>query len=211
MPDHVQELAIRALVEHDPQAWPELFAVMTPRLYGLARRLGVPEDRCEDLLQETWCKLLRYAWHEGIPFVPVAFKTLRNLWIDAVRREARRPRLASLADGDGQADDGPSAADLLAALERAEHIRACLDRLTEEERNLIRWHYGEEQLSHAAIGARLGLTAAQVRGKCYRAVQKFLAHVEGDETAAAPRPARARRRAPSRNPGGARPPAPEKS
>jgi RNA polymerase sigma factor (sigma-70 family) len=194
MADPLQELAARALDERDPVAWRALFEAMTPRLYGLAQYLEVPADRREDLVQDTWHRLLKVRWRPDIDFAPYALQTLRNLWTDILRREGRRPAPVPLADGDGHADGRATAEEVLVSLDRAAHIRGCLGRLSGEERAIIGWHYGEERLSHAEIGRRLGLDKAQVRARCYRAAQKLLAWVDAEEEQPPARAPRKRRR-----------------
>lgn len=178
MSERTQDLAVRALIDRDEQAWQELFAEMTPRLWGLAERLGVPADRCEDLLQTTWYKMLKADWSAEVPFVPFIFTVLRNAWTDFCRSDRRRPAPLPLLDGDDKAAVVP---DLFGALEKAQRLRECLEKLTERDRKIIQWHHGEEKLSHAEIGRRLGLSESQVKNLCYRAVRRLLALLGGDK------------------------------
>jgi RNA polymerase sigma factor (sigma-70 family) len=184
--DPLQELATRALVDGDATAWQELFHTLMPRLYGLAASLGVPVDRREDLLHDTWARLLDSAWHPGIPLDHYAFTILRNLWFDQCRRSRRRRPPDNLRDGQEAVDHAATPLDRLLSEEEAGHIRTALARLSEQDQSLIRWHFGEDHLSHAEIGERLGLSESQVKGRCYRAAQKLLREL-GKESAPARR------------------------
>jgi RNA polymerase sigma factor (sigma-70 family) len=179
MADQHQDLAFRAMFIRDEAAWDELFKAVTPRLYGLARKLGVPKDKREDLLHATWARLLKVPWRNGFDFASYALKTLRNLAIDVRRADRRRPLLAQLQEGYEQADERATPLEHLLARERADHICACLDQLTEQQQTIIRLHYGEERMPHAEIGKLLDLSESQVRNLCYRAVLKLLELLEG--------------------------------
>lgn len=174
MPPSIGELAQKALVEGDQRAWRGLFEALTPRLLGFARRLGATAPEAEDIVQQTWLRVIKAGFDPGSDFVAFVFKITRNLWLDVIRRNSRRPASQPIA-GDGiAATNSPEPIDWLFALENAEQIRSCLNQLPEVDRQIIVWHFGEEPMTHSEIATRLGKTENQVKGLCFRAVRKLL-------------------------------------
>jgi len=82
-----------------------------PPLYRTAFRLTGNREDAEDLTQETFLKAYRSLDQLAGPSGARAwlFRILRNSWIDRLRKDARRPRMAVL-DPEEEADELPQLA-----------------------------------------------------------------------------------------------------
>ena len=74
MAEWIDQLAADAL-DGDKAAWGELYEALAPRLFWLFRRKGASEQQAEDLVQETWIRILRkpHLYDRGRPFEPYLF------------------------------------------------------------------------------------------------------------------------------------------
>jgi RNA polymerase sigma-70 factor, ECF subfamily len=151
-----------------PAAEAELCRRLSPRVrvYGL-RHLRDPvavADLAQDVLLMVIEKLRAGAIREP-PFVGAfVLGICRQMIVDQRRTRLRRERLLDVY----QADLEPQSADIGPALD-AERLRACLEELPERDRSVLVMSFFAEQEADA-VGAQLGLTAANVRVIRHRAV-----------------------------------------
>jgi RNA polymerase sigma-70 factor, ECF subfamily len=119
-------------------AWRELYSATAPLLTRYLRARGVPD--ADDVVGETFIRVVRnidrFEGDEG-SFRTWVFTIGRNLVIDDVRRQARRPSDAVTADHlvaigpTGDAED-----DAMAALGR-QRVGTTLERLSPDQRDVL--------------------------------------------------------------------------
>ena len=126
----------------------ELFAAQRPRLWGLAYRLTGSGADAEDVVQESFARLLERPPAEGQPPRPWLVRVAVNLSIDALRRRRRRaypgpwlPAPAERSDEDwldSFASPAPDASLRYDLLESASYASlVALEALTPRERAVL--------------------------------------------------------------------------
>jgi RNA polymerase sigma-70 factor, ECF subfamily len=154
----------------DDHAFEELYVALCPRLQRYAVWLVRDRARAEDLVQQTFEKLLLRRGHfqRGSAVTPWAFSILRN----QVRDQKKRPRIELLSP-DGQEDEGqlssrPDPQMCAEAKELEARIRVAIDGLCPSQRQAFELvHYGE--LSHAEAAEVLDATVAGIKSRLQRA------------------------------------------
>lgn len=168
---------VRAALAGDESAWDALIQRYQRYIFGTLRRLGAEGDDAEDLFQAVCLKLflhlkdLRDTRRLGPWLAAVA---RQELWRRA-RRRADLPLDAATADTT-PADD-PDPADALADVERAHHVRQCVDELPENCRRLLNLLYAEES-AYADVAAQLGIPVGSIgptRARCLERLRRKLA------------------------------------
>ena len=152
----------------DEGAVSALYDVYAAPLYGFAlRRLGDPM-LAEELVQLVMTKL----WQRADRFDPArgsvrtwVFTIARSSVIDLHRRQ---PRAQPSADLPEQAE----IVDELGSLLRAEAVRAALDRLSSEHREILELAYFRG-LAQAEVADRLGLPLGTVKSRTFYALKAF--------------------------------------
>ena len=155
----------------------ELYLALGPMVLGYLRRL-VPPDDTEDVLQrvffEVWRNRDRFdptrsleAWVLGIA---------RKRAIDHLRRThkggATGPRQATTSIeelGDIAGEDGRDLADRYV---RAAEVRRALDRLPDEQKQVLTLAYFGE-LTQVEIAERLGLPLGTVKARMFRGLRRL--------------------------------------
>lgn len=120
-----------------------------------------------DATQQTFLKAWRAAstYDAGRDFAPWIYAIARRTSIDIYRKE--RP-VMPLADID-KVDHGP---DLEGVWESFE-VRLALDRLTDDEREVVRLSHFEG-LTHSQIADRLGIPLGTVKSRSHRAHRRLV-------------------------------------
>ena len=147
-----------------PKALGELVEQLSPRLLRLAWRLTGRREAAEDLVQDTFARLLpALERFEGRARIDTyAVRVLSNLWKNRLRRRSRSPLVAWFRrDGGDEGDDGPwepageepGPADVLERDERAARIR--------------------ERVRQLAPDRRLALLLREVEGMSYEAIAEI--------------------------------------
>lgn len=167
------DATIRDLVQRaaagDAGAFGALFDQFGPRVHRFIQlRVREPAD-AEDLLQGVFLKVLqslpRYQ-ERGLPFAAWLFQIARNAIIDYGRTS--HP-LASLDAATHQPGGGDDPADLVALAGERERLRATLDRLPADQRDVLIYRYFAG-LSTREIGALMGRREGSVRTLQFRAL-----------------------------------------
>ncbi|MBK9128106.1 MAG: RNA polymerase sigma factor [Phycisphaerales bacterium] len=175
----------------DPAALDELVTRYSSRLFGLLYRLTGSRDVSEDLLQETYLRMVRTIGeyeHVG-RFEAWLFRIAANLARDRARKHARRGEASPLAAG-REDEDCPGGAvpeaptgDPWAALERDESVRALAAALQElpapDREVLLLRHYGE--LSFKEIAEYLEIPLGTALARAHRALLKLKAKMRTAE------------------------------
>jgi RNA polymerase sigma factor (sigma-70 family) len=128
----------------------------------LTQRTGDP-DRAADVAQDTFLKLAAVGGAATIdnPRAYV-YRVANNLAIDTMRREARRrARQAAPEAGEAVADPTPSPETALLSKERLDQLDSALGELPSKAR-LALLYFRVDELSHAEIAARLGVSQSMV-------------------------------------------------
>src|SRR5512144_429843 len=137
-----EEALMEAYVAGDAGAFERLFRSLAPSLRAFFARSVGQGAAAEDLVQTTFLKLhaARGAWRSGERLRPWAFTIAARVRVDWLRSQGRTER--ELEEGEGVADPDPSGdpAEALVAEERAERVRAALDRLPEPQRVVVHLH-----------------------------------------------------------------------
>jgi RNA polymerase sigma factor (sigma-70 family) len=182
-----EEALMEAYVAGDAGAFQRLFRLLAPSLHAFFQRTVGSGPAAEDLLQTTFLKLhgARGSYRRGERLRPWVFTIAARVRVDWLRRNGRRGEEEEL-DGDAVADPegaGDPGQELLGK-ERAERVRAALDRLAEPQRVVVHLHRFEG-LGFAEIGRVLGITesAAKVRAfRAYARLRILLADLVSEET-----------------------------
>lgn len=176
---------------HDPEALHALFDLYHRRVFGLLYRLTGSRDSAEDLLQETFLRLVRHigSYDHAGRFEAWLFRIAANLARDHARKHRRRGPTASLdgdADGTGLLDrlaaepDDPASG--LLAEEQRRRLAELLERLSPQDREILMLrHYGE--LSFQEIAELLGIPLGTALARAHRALKRLRASFEQSEAA----------------------------
>jgi RNA polymerase sigma-70 factor (ECF subfamily) len=168
----------------DRAAFARLFAFYAPRVKAYLRRLGTEDAAVEDLVQEVMLTM----WRRAHLFAPGrgtlstwVFTIARNKRVDARRREryaAFEPEAATaLLD---EPDPTPAADGLLASREMSELVARALERLPEDQAEVVRIFYYDEK-PHSVIAAELGLPFGTVKSRLRLALGKLRTMLGGTE------------------------------
>ncbi|HZP31587.1 MAG TPA: sigma-70 family RNA polymerase sigma factor [Acidimicrobiia bacterium] len=160
-----------------------LVAALQPDALRLARHLLGSGSEAEDLAQTAVLRVLARA--DAITDASTAraylFTTVRNLWRNQLRARDRRRILQETAAGrSGTLHPGPED-EAVSVLER-ETARAAFDALPASSQEVI-WLRYVDRLDYAALGARLGVSAAAARQRVHRARDQLVAAcIDADAT-----------------------------
>jgi RNA polymerase sigma-70 factor (ECF subfamily) len=184
------ELLQRAC-RREPVALTELIERYSPRVFGLLFRLTRSRDAAEDLLQETFLRVVRTIEnyeHTG-RFEPWLFRIAANLARDRARRHVRRGERTSVDAAwmdelpQATAPDADSATNPLERMERGEareRLQAALDQLSAPEREIVLLrHYSE--LSFREIADLLGVPLGTALARAHRALKHLRTHLTDAE------------------------------
>ncbi|WP_193369019.1 sigma-70 family RNA polymerase sigma factor [Pelagibius marinus] len=171
-PDPAALLAAIA-TRRDREAFKQLFAQFAPRVKAFARRSGadgqVAEDLAQDVMLTVWRRAGQYDRDKAAASTWI-FTIARNRRIDMLRREARPdfdPQDPSL-----KAEEGPPADERLHGRRQARALRRAVDRLPEEQAELMRLAYFEDK-SHGVIAEELDLPLGTVKSRLRLAMRKL--------------------------------------
>lgn len=163
--------------EGDLDALGELFERFHRRLYAFAMRIVGHPPTAEDLVQEVFCRVLKYrhTFRDDGDVSVWLYRLCRNVCFDHLRKTGRAQSVAFADEfGDEGAPEPTSDEPLpLASLESSESIEllsSALDRLPHETRELLvlaRF----EKLRYEQIGHLLGCTVGAVKVRVHRATK----------------------------------------
>jgi RNA polymerase sigma factor (sigma-70 family) len=164
-------LMISVRVHKDKVAFAALFAHFAPRVKGFLMKSGTDAATAEDCAQDVMATL----WNKAHLFDPArasvatwVFTIARNRRID-IARKARRPEPEDVSWGP---DEEPDNADVYAAAQEAERLRAALSELPENQRLLIqRAYFGE--LSQSKLAEETGLPLGTIKSRIRLALERL--------------------------------------
>lgn len=154
-------LAVRD--QRDRAAFARLFAHFAPRVKGMLMRSGMGAAAAEDVVQDVMLAV----WHKAAQFDPARaqvsgwiYRIARNRQVDLARKAGRPLPEAVETETPPEADPGAQ----LALAQEAGELRAALDRLTPEQREVIsRAYLGD--LTHGEIRAETGLPLGTIKSR----------------------------------------------
>ncbi len=173
-----QELVslVRRVAEGDQSALATLYDATNRLLYGLVLRVlsdvSSAEEVLLDVYTQVWRQAASYDTSRGSPLAWLttiarsrAIDRLRSGWQDQQRKEP----LDMLGDAPA---DSASPEDLTVASERQRFVRAALDSLSPEQREVIELAY-YSGLSHSEIAARLNQPLGTVKTRTRLGMMKL--------------------------------------
>jgi RNA polymerase sigma-70 factor (ECF subfamily) len=145
------------------------------RLFA-ARRVG-DATAAEDVAQETLRRVvdaLRAGRVENIDAIAgFVFQTAKHVCMHAHRAAGREAQaMRRLGDPSSSGDLQPDALTSLVSEERRARVRAALDSLARDDRDLLRALYFD-QLDTSELSARLGVSQGALRVRKHRALQRL--------------------------------------
>jgi RNA polymerase sigma-70 factor (ECF subfamily) len=172
-PDESDEQLMRRFQRGDARAFETLMRRHRTPIHSFLRRLVGEPARAEDLLQETFLRVIRgaQAWEPRAQVRTWLFTIARNLAADEARRRPFReaepidaPRLDGRAPGERLADPGRAPDDAAGDAQLRPLLEAALAGLPEEQREvfLLREHAG---LSFPEIAEATGVNENTVKSR----------------------------------------------
>ncbi len=170
-----EESLMLGYISGDRGAFQRLFNRLAPKVYGFFMRSFGDAAVADELLQTTFLNVHRFraTYRTGMPVRPWLFTIAANVRQDELRRRYRSKEdydEAALAHADRSRS--VEAARQGEESERAERVRAALEKLPEAQRTIVHLHR-YEGLTFPQIGEMLGITALAVRARAFRAYEQL--------------------------------------
>lgn len=172
------EDAMRRYARGEDAALGDVYDGLAPQLHTFLVRLARNEALAEDLVQETFLRIVRAraSYREGAAVTPWAYAIARRLFLDSERSKRRspvqldpRPEEERPSDP-GVATDTAPADEQLVAKRLAERIEAVLARLPENQATAFRL-LKQEGMSVAEAAEIVGTTQNGVKLRAHRAYE----------------------------------------
>lgn len=164
MATHAQlEDMIARVAIGDRKAFSALYDASSAKLFGVALRVLNNRASAEDVVQETYIKIWRYADKynaNGLSPMTWMITIARNTAIDRLRRRRDADDVDAMADR--LSDLGPTPEQATIARSEASRIAACLDELEPAKATAIRGAY-LEGLSYAELSQLLDVPLNTIR------------------------------------------------
>jgi RNA polymerase sigma-70 factor (ECF subfamily) len=187
--DHESELAVvERLRAGDRTAFDAVYDAFNQRLFTFLLRLSRRRDVAEDLLEETWLRLVKHAHRlgEDTRLGPWLFTVARNLHVSYVRsRLLEDSATGGLTSFWSSGASPPSPFEATAARElerRIEHALASLPATSREVLLLV----GIAGLDHSDAADVCGITPEALRQRLHRARALLTRALEADTRAGEP-------------------------
>jgi RNA polymerase sigma-70 factor, ECF subfamily len=169
MPEDETHVLVERAQNGDGAAFAALYDVFAPRVYRFFRFRVEAAEAAEDLTQRVFLKMIEQLPNykpRGIPFAAWLFRVARNAWIDEHRTAHGWIPIDDLAGNPAEAD-GPH--DLAVAALDAEMLRAAIDTLSPDQREVIACRYFAG-LSCRETAVQMGRSEGSVRVIQHRAL-----------------------------------------
>jgi RNA polymerase sigma-70 factor, ECF subfamily len=177
----------------DKTAWDTLVDAYWQRLYGYALRATRNAELAQDLVQETFLRIVQRLgrYDDQGKFEAWLFRILVNLVRDHGRSLARHPTQSTVIESDGQriemtdelGGDGPAPDEPLHMREEVDSLQEALRKLPESDRQiLLLRHFAD--MPFKDIARTLNCPIGTVLARAHRALAKLrgLMEVENDST-----------------------------
>jgi RNA polymerase sigma-70 factor (ECF subfamily) len=153
-----------------------LFAAHHTALHRYVARFAGDADLAEDVVQETFIRLVEHPPADATGIRAWLFTVATNLARDALKIGGRRRRLLADNEGGLGANPGPDPSEALEREEARGLVRRALAKLSEKDRVLLLMR--EEGFKHREIAAAVGTTTASVGTLIARALVKLAEHLD---------------------------------
>lgn len=158
----------------DRDAFATLFQYFAPRIKTMMMRSGLPDQRAEDIAQDTMLAV----WHKAHLFDPAGagpsawiYTIARNLRIDRLRREQREKRLEGDVAAGSDAEQTLPDSQLVTG-QSEEHVRLGLAKLSEEQKTVVTLSFFENK-PHSEIAQTLGIPLGTVKSRLRLAIKRL--------------------------------------
>jgi len=162
------------IVNGEPEAARELVERYTPALRRFASQAGVRPQDIDDLLQETWLRVVRSAGRYD-PLQPFP-RWLFTIAMNRIRSRWERDTPAPLADLD-IASAGAGADARIESEQRATAVRSLVSELPQHLGDTILLRYFEE-LSEREVAQRLGIPLGTVKSRLHHGMRRLRSELE---------------------------------
>ena len=165
------------VAQGDREAFGALYDRFSMPLYSLALKILGDEAEAKDLLQDIFLSI----WHKAPGFRAergTAFSwmvtLLRNRAIDRIRSRRRRSELldANAPDLEPTSSATPTSAQEAIASERAREVRAALEQINDEQRQVLRLAYFEG-LTQVEIAEKLEEPLGTIKARAQRGMARL--------------------------------------
>ena len=150
-----------------PDLLPEVLADHLDRLYRAAWAMCGSREDAEDLVQETFVRVLakRRTIATDEDALPYLLRVLRNTFVSSLRTRSRRPKTAPIEDAEPRlaASEAASPTAVLAARE----VFAAIAALPEDQRDVVA-AVDVAGLTYAEAAETLGVPTGTVMSRLYR-------------------------------------------
>jgi RNA polymerase sigma factor (sigma-70 family) len=173
---------VRRLKDGDPAAFEAIYEAYRPRLFGFLVRLSRRRDVAEDLLEETWLRLVTRSatLTDDARLGPWLFTVARNLYFSWRRSRAVDASRTSELDPAWPAPErGNSPFEAAARAELERRLEAALARLSLRDRELLLL-VGVEGLTPSEAAEVCGVPAVTLRARLHRAREKLAGEMGAD-------------------------------
>lgn len=172
------EELIREAAAGDREAFRALFARYERPILNFAHRLGARPDEAEEVVQETFLRILRHGarYDPSRPARPWIYTVAANICRARFVKYSRA--LLTAADLDRRAGNGHAPPTLAHASEIGEAVRAAVAALSEEQRVVfVLARY--QGLDYPEIAETVGIPVGSVKSRMYRAVRALRDRLKG--------------------------------
>jgi RNA polymerase sigma-70 factor (ECF subfamily) len=166
----------------DSAAWDALVDAYWQRLFGYALRATGNNDLAQDLVQETFLRIVQRLdrYDDQGKFEAWLFRILVNLVRDNGRAQSRHPTQSTVVDNNGQSGDmtddmahvGPAPHEPVHDKEQVDQLQAALRKLSETDRQiLLLRHFAD--MPFKEIAHTLNCPIGTVLARAHRALAKL--------------------------------------
>jgi RNA polymerase sigma-70 factor (ECF subfamily) len=164
----------------DSDAFEAIYDGYRPRLFSFLARLSRRKDVADDLLEETWLRLIARArtLTDDVRLGPWLFTVARNLYVSWRRSRALDPsRTSELDPAWPSPDTGDSPFEAAVRSELEGRVELALARLSSSDRELLLLT-GVEGMTPSEVAEVCGLPPGTVRVRLHRARERLAAEME---------------------------------
>jgi RNA polymerase sigma-70 factor (ECF subfamily) len=174
----------------DPGAFDELVEQFSSGLYGLLCRLTGSRHEAEDLLQDTWLRVVRTirAYRHRARFEAWLYRIAINLARDRVRRRQRRRAAGEHMPGEPETEaeldarrvPQPGPEHQLELAEEVDRLQRALERLSTAEREVIMLRHFSD-MSFKEIGELMGTPIGTALARAHRGLAHLRQIMEAED------------------------------
>ena len=182
MDREIEVRLVARLKTGDPTAFEAIYEAYRPRLFAFLVRLSRRRDVAEDLLEETWLRLVTRAGTliDDARLAPWLFAVARNLYFSWRRsRAVDEARTSDLDPAWPAPERGDSPFEAVARAELESRMEAALARLPLRDRELLLL-VGVEGLTPSEAAGVCGLRAVTLRARLHRARERLAVEMGWD-------------------------------